>query len=258
MKIILFLVIPVLIFITTHTASSAAAEEDPGDSYDRVLKRYVSEEGMVDYKALKGDKEFQRYIEYLFATDPDTLPSDKHRLAFWINAYNAFVLKGVLEEYPIESVLDVGWIPHSFFIWKKFKTQEGNITLRKIENKILREGFDEPRIHFAISCASMSCPKLRREAYRAEELDRQLDDQAVYFINNKKKNYLDRKNKTLYLSSVFEWYKEDFVEKGEKIQDYVIQYLNPEDAEFIRNNKADVEYLEYDWGLNDQNDKGKY
>ncbi len=230
----------------------AAEENDPNTLYDRILKQYVTEDGMVDYKSLKGDKEFEKYREYLSTIDPDTLPSDKHRLVFWINAYNAFVLKGVLEEYPIKSVLDVGWIPHGFFIRKKFKTKQGKITLREIENEMLREAFHEPRIHFAISCASMSCPKLRTEAYRTEKLEHQLDDQARSFLNNRKKNYLDKEKKILYLSSIFTWYEEDFVKKGEKIEEYAAKYLNQDDAEFIRNNKVIVKYLDYDWGLNEQ------
>jgi hypothetical protein len=230
----------------------AAEENDPNAIYDRILKQYVTKDGMVNYKDLKGNKEFEKYIDYLSHTDPDTLSSDKHRLAFWINAYNAFVLKGVLEEYPIKSVLDVGWIPHSFFVRKKFKTKHGKITLRKIEKKELIEAFPEPRIHFAISCASMSCPKLRTEAYRAEKLEQQLDDQARYFLNNKKKNYLDKENKILYLSTIFKWYEEDFIKKGEKIEEYVVKHLDQDDAEFIRNNKVTVKHLDYDWGLNEQ------
>lgn len=248
---IIILLIPILILGMAITVY-AAEENDPNTIYDRILKQYVTEDGMVDYKALKEDKEFEKYIKYLSDTDPDTLLSDKHRLAFWINAYNAFVLKGVLEEYPIKSVLDVGWIPHSFFIRKKFKTKQGKVTLRGIENEKLRETFNEPRIHYAISCASMSCPKLRTEAYRAEKLEQQLDDQARYFLNNKKKNYLDKENKILHLSSIFKWYEEDFIKKGEKIEEYVVKYLSQDDAEFIRNNKVTVKHLDYDWGLNEQ------
>lgn len=247
----IILLVPILILGIVITVY-AAEENDPNTIYDRILKQYVTEDGMVDYKALKRDKEFEEYREYLSTIDPDTLPSDKHRLAFWINTYNAFVLKGVLEEYPTKSVLDVGWIPHSFFIRKKFKTKQGKITLREIENEKLREAFHEPRIHFAISCASMSCPKLRTEAYRIEKLEQQLDDQARFFLNNKKKNYLDKENKILYLSSIFTWYEEDFVKKGEKIEEYAAKYLNQDDAEFIRDNKVTVKYLDYDWGLNEQ------
>ena len=234
------------------TIVNVSGNDNPDSVFDGVLKRYVSKDGLVNYKELKEDKEFNRYIEYLSTADTDKLPSNDHRLAFWINAYNAFVLKGVLDEYPIKSVLDAGWLPHSFFIRKTFKTQHGNITLRELENKKLREVFQEPRIHFAINCASMSCPKLITEAYRAEKLDQQLEAQAISFINNKSRNYLDKENKVLYLSSLFKWYEGDFIKNNEKIEAYITRYLIPEDAEFIRNNTVTIKYLDYNWGLNEQ------
>ncbi|MCR4343498.1 MAG: DUF547 domain-containing protein, partial [Candidatus Scalindua sp.] len=162
---------------------SASERDNPGSIFDGLLGRYVSEEGLVDYKGLKNDNGIKKYIEYLSNTDPRSLPSDKHRMAFWINAYNAFVIKGVLDEYPIKSVRDVGWLPDSFFKRKKFETKLGEITLQVLENEKLREAFREPRIHFAINCASMSCPKLLPETYKAEKLEEQLEAQAVSFIN---------------------------------------------------------------------------
>lgn len=251
MKFIILMLILALAYGIVLTVS-ASEMDDPDSIFDVILNRYVSQDGLVNYKGLKEDKEFMRYIEYLSNTDPDTLPSDKHRLAFWINAYNAFVLKGVLEEYPIKSVLDVGWLPHSFFIRKKFKTFGGWITLRVLENDKLREAFSEPRIHFAINCASMSCPKLLTEAYRAERLEQQLEAQAVSFINNRRKNYLDKENNILFLSSIFKWYEGDFIKNGGKLEDYVARYLNPDDAEIVTTNDVTIEYLDYDWSLNEQ------
>lgn len=230
----------------------ASEKDDPDSIFDGVLSRHVTSNGLVNYKGLKEDKEFSRYIEYLSNTDPDALPSEKHRMAFWINAYNAFVLNGVLEEYPTKSVLDVGWLPHSFFIRKKFETKHGKIPLRAIENEKIRGTFKEPRIHFAINCASMSCPKLLTEAYRAEKLEQQLEAQAISFINSKSKNYLDKENSILYLSSIFKWYEGDFIKNGETIEGYVAKYLDAEDAEFLRNNRVTIKYLDYDWNLNEQ------
>ena len=102
------------------------------------------------------------------------------------------------------------------FYTKTFKTQHGNITLRELENKKLREVFQEPRVHFAINCASMSCPKLLTESYKAGKLEEQFETQASSFINDKSKNYLDKENRILYLSSIFKWYKDDFIQNGEK------------------------------------------
>lgn len=247
------MVILVLAIVHGLAANVSASEKvDPESIFNSVLDRYVSEDGLVDYKELKKNEGFKKYIEYLSNTDPRSLPSDKHRMAFWINAYNAFVIKGVLEEHPIKSVLKVGWIPHSFFKRKKFKTKRGEITLQVLENEKLRETFQEPRIHFAINCASISCPKLITEVYSAEKLEEQLEAQAVSFINDKSRNYLDKENKVLYLSHIFKWYGGDFVKKEERIADYVAGYLNADDAEFVSNNKVAVKYLDYNWGLNEQ------
>ena len=251
MKFFTFMLV-LMITYGAATTVSASENDNPDSIFDGVLKRYVSKDGFVNYKELKEDKEFNRYIEYLSTADTDKLPSNDHRLAFWINTYNAFVLKGVLEKYPIESVLGVGWLPHSFFIRKTFKTKHGNITLRELENKKLREAFQEPRIHFAINCASMSCPKLLTESYKAGKLEEQFETQATSFINDKSKNYLDKENRILYLSSIFKWYKDDFIQNGEKIEAYIARYLNPDDAEFVRNNTVTIKYLDYDWGLNEQ------
>lgn len=248
--VILFSIFALALFMMV--AVSASSDDDPDSIFDGVLSRHVSRDGFVNYKGLNEDKGFVRYIEYLSNTDPETLPSEKHRLTFWINAYNAFVIKGVLEEYPIKSVCDVGWIPHSFFIRKKFETRHGNITLRAIENEKIRKPFKEPRIHFAINCASMSCPRLLTEAYRAEKLEQQLETQAKFFINNKSKNYLDRENGILYLSSIFKWFEGDFIKNAGKIEEYIAKYLNADDAEFIRNNKVTIKYLDYDWSINEQ------
>ncbi|MGR3318819.1 MAG: DUF547 domain-containing protein [Candidatus Anammoxibacter sp.] len=231
----------------------AAENDDPVSGFDRVLGRYVTNDGLVDYEGLKKDKEFFEFIKYLSDTDPDSLATDKDRLAFWINAYNAFVLFGVVEEYPIKSVLKVGKIPHSFFIFKTFKTKQGKITLRKLENKKIREAFGDERIHFAINCASAGCPKLISKAYRAESLDQQLDERAKAFINNRNKNYLDREKSILYLSRIFKWYEGDFTKDYGTLENYIAKYINKEDAEFIKTNKVKIEYLEYGWDLNNIN-----
>ncbi|GJQ60578.1 MAG: DUF547 domain-containing protein [Candidatus Scalindua sp. AMX11] len=248
--IILMLFLTFMFGLSIHV--SASEKTDPVSTFDTVLSRYVSEDGLVDYKGLKKDDQFEKYIEYLSHTDPDDLPSDKHRLAFWINAYNAFVLQGVLEEYPIKSVLDIGLMPHSFFKQMKFETNTGGINLRVLENEKLREAFREPRIHFAINCASMSCPKLLKDVYVAEKLDQQLEAQTKAFINNKTMNFLDREKGVLYLSQIFKWYEGDFIQNGEKIESYVLRYLNREDGEFIKSNEVAIKYIDYDWGLNTQ------
>ncbi|MGR3218799.1 MAG: DUF547 domain-containing protein [Candidatus Anammoxibacter sp.] len=253
-KLLNSLAVTVLI-IATYTCITpnvfASANEDPVSKFDRVLGRHVTNDGLVDYIGLKKDKEFFEFIKYIADTNPGSLPTDKDRLAFWINAYNAFVLFGVIEEYPIKSVLKVGKIPHSFFIFKTFKTNQGKITLRKLENKKIREVFDEPRIHFAINCASAGCPKLISKAYRAENLEQQLEERVKAFINNRNKNYLDKEKNILYLSRIFKWYEGDFTKNHGTLENYIVKYINKGDAEFIKTNKVKIKYLEYGWDLND-------
>ena len=134
-----------------HT-TFADKNSDYTSRFDHVLHRYVSEDGLVDYKGLKNDAEFPEFIQYLADADPDLLETNNDRLAFWINAYNAFVLSGVIEAYPVKSVLKIGTIPHSFFRLKKFKTKNGGITLNKLEGKKIREAFNEFQDSF---CSTM-------------------------------------------------------------------------------------------------------
>ena len=238
------------LFLSYTVCQTAFANHDPIAKYDAVLKRHVSIDGLVDYAGLKKDNDFEAVVEYFANTDPAALLTGNERLAFWVNAYNVFVLKGVLNAYPVESVLDIGLIPHSFFRVRRFRTKQGKMTLSTIENKKIRDSFNEPRIHFAINCASMGCPILLNVPYRAETLEQQLEKRAVSFINNKRKNYLDKVNGILYLSRIFKWYEGDFVNGGALLKGYVFRYLNPEDAEYIRVNKIKIEFNEYDWQLN--------
>lgn len=238
------------LFLTCVISQIAFANNDPVSKYDEILSQYVSENGLVNYAELKNNEDFKQVFDYFTKTDSDALLTGKDRLAFWINAYNVFVLKGVLNEYPIESVLDVGFIPHSFFRIRKFSTKHGKMTLSTIENKEIRDSFNEPRIHFAINCASMGCPILLNSSYRTETLEQQLEKRAVSFINNRSKNYLDRENGILNLSRIFKWYEGDFTKGGVSLKDYVLKYLNPADAQYIRENEIKVEFNEYDWRLN--------
>lgn len=233
------------------TLTPATNEDDPNSIFDLVLKNYVTDEGLVNYSDLRSDEDLEDFLSYLRNTDPDTLPSREHSLAFWINAYNAFVLKGVINNYPVKNVLKVGLIPHTFFRVTKYETKHGNLTLSKIENSKIRDGFREPRIHFAINCASHGCPILLNKAYRAETLEEQLEVQAEQFINDKSKNRLDRKSNKLYLSRIFKWYEGDFLKDGKTLVDYVLKYLNDSDAQYIKENKIDIEFAEYDWNVNE-------
>lgn len=219
--------------------------------WDQMLKKYVSDEGWVDYKGWQKDREgLKTYLEILSNNPPDdSLRTAEEQLAYWINAYNAFTIALILENYPLESITDLHpafYIPGVNTVWHKkfFKIDGVETSLDEIEHKILRVKFEEPRIHFAIVCASYSCPKLRNEAYRASRLEQQLQEQAVAFINDPIRNQLSE-NK-IKISKIFKWFKGDFTKKGNLI-DYLNQY-----ARVKISPDANIKHLDYNWDLNGQ------
>ncbi len=178
--------------------------------------KYVHD-GLVDYQGLKrqGVAELNNYLATLSSvcTADERAATRDERRAFWINAYNAYTVKLILDHYPVRSIRSIGWLPQAAFK-KKFIPMpglgNGNLSLDEIENDILRKQLGEPRIHFAIVCASKSCPKLRSQAYRADALSLQLDQAARDFIQDSSKNRYDAARRTFYASSIFKWFRGDF------------------------------------------------
>lgn len=218
--------------------------------WDELLQKHVRANGMVDYKGfIKDGEKLQKYLDLLSkgAPDPNKWSRDE-RLAYWINAYNAFTIKLIIDNYPVESIQDLHptiKIPLVNTVWHKkfFKIGGEEASLDEIEHDILRKRFDEPRIHFAINCASFSCPPLRAEAYKSEKLDKQLDEMAVRFVNDDKRN--DIKADQAEVSKIFSWFTKDFTKNG-SLREYLNKYSN------VKLNKdADIDYMEYDWSLND-------
>ncbi|RZS96265.1 DUF547 domain-containing protein [Cecembia calidifontis] len=218
--------------------------------FDKFLKKFVSEEGKVDYKGMLIRKaELEAYLEILSQNPPDrTAWTHKEQLAYWINAYNAFTLKLILEHYPVKSIQDIKPkypLPLINTVWHMefFKIGGKPASLDEIEHKILRKEFDEPRIHFAINCASFSCPILSRDAYVPEKLEEQLDMAARRFINDPKRNKIraDR----VEVSKIFSWFGEDFTRNGSLI-DYLNRY-----SKIKISPKAKINHLDYDWSLNE-------
>lgn len=225
------------------------------DGYASLLSRYV-EDGRVDYGRWKADDPpaWRRFLAWLAAADPASWTEPQQR-AFWINAYNARVIAGVLDRYPIDSVRDVGYAGgrlRGFFSRREHPVAGRVRTLDEIEKEILLEPpLWDPRIHWALSCASRSCPRLRAEPYMGMRLDTQLDFQARTFLNSPEGHRLDRDARTLYLSRSFDWYGDDFVRAAGSIRDYVGQYLTGDAAAAAGDPAYRIEFLEYDWGLND-------
>lgn len=219
-------------------------------TWNTLLKKHVGNEGFVSYKGFIKDKTtFEGYLNTLSKTPPSDNWSKNEKMAYWINAYNAFTIKLIMDNYPVKSIKDIGssiQIPFVNTPWqyKFFSIGGEEMKLDEIEHKILRKQFEDPRIHFALVCASYSCPRLLNEAYTAEKLDQQLTTQAKHFLANKKKNEITA-NKLL-LSKYFTWYKGDFTKNGS-----LINYLNKY-APVKINKDADIDYKDYNWSLNEQ------
>ncbi|MCD4677674.1 MAG: DUF547 domain-containing protein [Desulfobacula sp.] len=229
-------------------ASKAMANNDIDNRiYASLLKKHVIS-NRVNYDGFKKDEKLlDEYLAILSHTNVKSL-SKNSRFAFFINAYNAFTIKLVLTKYPgINSIKEVG----SFFSnpWdKKFiLLQKRTVSLDHIEHGILRSKFKDPRIHFAINCASKSCPPLLDEPYESKILEDQLDIQAKKFINNKKNTII--KNNTLFISKIFQWFKEDFSDNPLL---FIKGYASGELKEKLNSAKSNIKinYLNYDWSLN--------
>ncbi len=172
------------------------------------------------------------------------------RLAFLINAYNAFTVNLILARFPVDSIRDIGpgspWKRKSIPLLGKLRS------LDEIEHKMIRRGFSEPRIHFAINCASVSCPELRAEAFTAGRLENQLEDAALRFLRDPGKNRFDQSRQILLLSKIFDWYEEDFEDGPSGVRGFVAARITDEETiqRRIRSRAVRVKYLKYDWSLN--------
>ncbi len=220
--------------------------------FDQVLQKYVSSQGRVDYAGLKSNPgTLEPYLDLLAVNVPDDEATFQTGLAFWINAYNALTIKGILDRYPITSVRKVK--PFSgFFSRIKFEVGRRSYTLDDIEHGIIRYEFGDPRAHFVLICGSIGCPIMENRAFLPETLEERLDIATANFINNPDKVRLDRENGILYLSQIFEWYAEDFEETHDSVIDFITEYLPEGDATFLKQETVQIQYLHYDWGLNAQ------
>ncbi|SEA67813.1 Protein of unknown function, DUF547 [Flavobacterium gillisiae] len=228
--------IPTAAYQTTTTADAQTMNHA---KWNTLLQKNVSKNGNVNYKGFQKDsKELQAYLNELSGNVPTKTWSKNATLAYWINAYNAYTVKLILDNYPTKSIKDINdpWGKKFFSLGNK------KYSLEEIEHEILRK-MDEPRIHFAINCASFSCPNLLNEAYTAAKLDQQLAAVSKSFINDKTKNTITA-NK-IEISKIFDWFAGDFKSKGS-----VIDFLNQYSTVKI-SSKAKVNYKDYNWSLNE-------
>ena len=238
--------------VPTCRVDDVASDSEPitHELWDEQLDTYVDADGWVDYDGwLRDTARLNAYLELLAGHHPNEANwSDDERLAYWINAYNAYTVKILLDNWPQASIKDIkGGIGFVNSIWdQEFITIEGQeYSLNNLEHGIIRPKFQDPRIHAAVNCASVSCPVLRGEAYVAERLDEQLDDQARRWFDGVRNDLSDPS--AMKLSSIFKWYGGDFEWDGGSKAAFVERHAGvelPDDPDF--------EYLEYDWGINSQ------
>ncbi|TCK67432.1 uncharacterized protein DUF547 [Winogradskyella wandonensis] len=206
---------------------------------NNILQNYVSENGEVNYSEIKNDRtDLDIYIDYISENLPEDSWSKNEKLAYWINAYNALTIDLILRNYPIKSIKDIK-DPWDQRFWK---FGEKWINLNQIEHEILRK-MDEPRIHFAIVCASFSCPKLQNKAFTASNLDTQLTNATKEFLADKNRNIISADK--LQLSKIFKWFAKDFKTDGNLI-DFLNKYTEVEIS-----SGAKKSFLDYNWDLND-------
>lgn len=253
----------------TATAPNSAAPEKSSDagtgfnhqSLNNLLSAHVNEDGWVDYAGLKNDRsKLDAYLHSLATVNVNAMPNAFEKMAFWINGYNAFVLAGVLDDV-IGKVKSVNDIDKNFFKEKKHKIAGEELTLDEIEKR--GRDLNDPRIHFAVNCASASCPKLRRTAFDGATLDKTLSKLAQDFLADQTRGMqYDVSKNVVALSPIFKWYAGDFTKSdatiarakaevsGEEVFAVARQYLPFDVRQFLEDKKPKLKWMEYDWTLN--------
>ena len=221
----------------TEATPAAASSAPSHQSWNQLLQRYVSDNGRVNYEGFRQDRQqLDTYLDLLAKETPDDSWSRAEALAYWINAYNAFTVQLILDNWPVSSIRDIDEPWDTPFIQLGGKSY----TLNNIEHDIIRPEFSEPRIHFALVCAAVSCPPLANEAYTAQNLEKMLEDRSRDFINNERFNVTQEA--VVRVSPLFDWYGEDFGD----VKAFLNRYLRTDIPA-----QKDVHFLEYDWALND-------
>jgi Protein of unknown function, DUF547 len=247
--------ITVLILLVFGLGILLPAAQTPGlhNSWDALLQKHVKD-GLVDYKGFHADRSrLNRYLRALENADITTY-SSAEKLAFWINAYNAFTVRLILNHYPTKSIRKISR-PWKQKIWK---AAGRTLSLDAIEHKILRKRFKEPRIHFAVVCASIGCPDLQSFAYRADKIEQQLTFIARGFFASSKhfKLKTDGDRVIIYISKIFNWFGGDFGKNKKERAAFMLPYVDSTDAQKIKSAASiKFKYLGYDWNLNEKKKK---
>ncbi len=242
----------ILLLLTLFFVESSFADKGRHHLWGDLLEKFVTD-GVVDYQGFKKEEQqLDRYLEELDRMNPELL-SRNEELALYINAYNACTIKLILDNFkddqPVTSIKKIG----GFFSgpWDMMFCRVGGriYTLDDIEHDIIRPSFKEPRVHFAINCASKSCPLLSSVPYEGDTLDQQLTHNTVVFLGNPQRNYFH--GGTLYVSKIFKWFEEDF---NDRVVPFFLKYTEGRLKEELSGFSGNIrlEYLDYDWSLNDR------
>jgi hypothetical protein len=257
-----------LIVVLAVAGAGMRAESFDHSPWDRVLRKAVNAIGEVDYAALKRDSDLAEYVRAIEkvspANRPGMFPAKADELAYYINAYNALTTWGVVQKYPVKSIGDSLAARGRFFRFSKYTVGGESMSLEDLENKILRSPkYSEPRIHFAIVCASLSCPRLSREAYTAENLERQLEFQTRQYFAETRNLAVDAASKTVYLAKILDWYKQDFEAFEKKpapaaLLAYALRYAPPDKRAAVEALPSPrIRFRGYDWSINDPGSRAR-
>ena len=227
------------------------------DAWNTLLQKYVDADGMVNYAQWQKDatdrQALTTYLEHLSRANPNANADHKAKMAYWINAYNAVTVEGIIRVYPTTSIRNHTAKLVGYNIWKKLHLYVGNgkINLDSIEHQVLRK-MGEPRIHFAIVCASIGCPRLLNEAYTGTDLADQLTTNTKDFFSRSQNLQIDPNTKTVKLSSIMEWFGSDFGDSTSKQMAAISPYFPEASKNWVTQNRYSVSYLDYSWDLNAQ------
>lgn len=242
----------VVALLIAGAASLAAGFDHNHAAWTRVLERRV-EAGRVDYAAIRADPAaLTGYLDTLAAVGEEEFNSwsQPRQIAFLVNLYNASTIRLITLHYPVDSIKKIGWFLKGPFDQDIVRLFNAKTTLNHIEHERLRRDYSEPRIHFALVCAAVSCPSLRSEAYVGDRLDAQFDEQGRLFLADRTKNRLDTAEGTLYLSPIFKWFRDDFTAESRSVALFVKPFLPPDDRARLEEDTP-IRFTDYDWSLND-------
>lgn len=232
-----------LILTVADVAADSTGTTFSHDLFQDVISEYV-DNGNVNYPGINTSNSYHTYISQLEKTTD--FHSSNEELSYWINAYNALAIKGILDGRSPESFFGkIGYFYNAEYIVNGRTTN-----LYDLEHDVIIP-LEEPRVHFALNCASTSCPKLNSAVYRAEKLETQLESAAIAFINDTTRNRFDQQTKTAYISKIFDWFEDDFVKHSGTVQSYLALYVKDGGiSTALANNEYEIRYMEYDWSLN--------